>query len=359
MKRTPSETSMTIFGINGSIIQVLGLDKPERIEGVPWDGGILDEFGNMKKQTWEQHVRPALADRRGWCDLIGVPEGRNHYYDLAKSAQADTSGEWDYFWWVSADILPKDEIEAAKRDLDELTYLQEFEASFVNFSGRTYYPYNERIHNARIAYDPKQPLIICLDFNVAPGVAAIIQEKGIKDFTSGAFIVGETVSGVIGQVYIPRNSNTPLVCNRIIKDWGEHQGDIYVYGDATGGAQKSSGIAGSDWDLVKAILNKHFNQVRVHFKVPNANPSERDRVNAVNSRLLTMSGKVRLMVDPTKAPMVVKDLEGVQCVAGGSGEIDKKKYPELSHLTDAIGYYTHREFPVKKIEAGVVPVRGL
>ena len=80
LAKPPSESDLTITGVNGSIIQVIGMDKPERIEGSPWDGGILDEFGNMKKDAWAKYVRPALSDRNGWSDLIGVPEGRNHYY---------------------------------------------------------------------------------------------------------------------------------------------------------------------------------------------------------------------------------------------------------------------------------------
>lgn len=357
-RKPPSESELTIYGANGSIIQVLGMDKPERIEGSPWDGGILDEFGNMKKDSWGKNVRPALSDREGWCDLIGVPEGRNHYYDIAKEAQENKSGEWAYFWWISADILPPSEIAAAKEDLDELTYQQEYEASFLNFAGRTYYAYTEQTHNARIAYDPKQPLIFTFDFNVAPGTAGVIQEKQISDIRSGAVLIGETVTAIIGEVYIPRNSNTPMVCNRLIKDWGKHEGRVICYGDATGGASKSSAVAGSDWDLVKQILRPHFGD-RISFDIPSVNPSERDRINAVNSRFRTMSGKVRMMIDPSKAPHMVKDFEGVQCVEGGSGEIDKKKNPELSHLSDGIGYYAHKQFPVRKIEAGMVSVRGL
>jgi len=356
--KPPNESDLIIYFYNGSIIQVLGMDKPERIEGSPWDGGILDEFGNMKKQAWGQNVRPALSDRQGWCDLIGVPEGRNHYYDLAKEAQANDSGEWDYFWWISADILPASEIDAAKKDLDELTYQQEYEASFVNFQGRAYYPYLDRTHCARIDYDPDQPLVFCFDFNVAPGVAVVLQEKQVYDIGTKMPLIGETITGIIGEVYIPRNSNTPMVCKKLISDWGSHRGRIMVYGDATGGAKKTSGIAGTDWDLVKKILYNHYGQERVFFNVPAANPSERDRVNSVNSRLLTLSGKIRLMVDPRKAKYTAKDFEGVQLVEGGSGEIDKKKNPELSHLTDSVGYYIHREYPVRKIEAGMVSVRG-
>lgn len=262
------------------------------------------------------------------------------------------------FWWISADILSEAEITAAKQDLDELTFQQEFEASFVNFQGRTYYAYLERTHNARIAYDPQQPLIFCFDFNVAPGVAAVIQEKQVFDLQSQVPLIGETVTGVIGEVYIPRNSNTPLVCNRLITDWGDHQGRIEVYGDATGGASGTAKLGGSDWDLVRKVLGKHFGD-RLSFNVPPGNPSERDRVNAVNSRLRTMEGRIRLMVDPNKASHVVKDLEGVQCVEGGSGEIDKKKSPDLTHLSDAIGYYVHKVFPIRTISGAMVPVRGL
>jgi hypothetical protein len=355
MRRPPLETDLVINLINGASIHVLGMDKPERIEGTPWDGGILDEYGNMKKNAWGEHIRPSLSDRKGWCDLIGVPEGRNHYYDLAKKAQGDETGEWDYFHWISADILDPAEITAAKNDLDELTYLQEFEGSFINFQGRVYYPYNDKIHNARIQYNPHQPLIFCFDFNVAPGVAAVIQEKQVLDRATGVILIGETVSGVIGEVYIPRNSNTELVSKRLITDWGRHEGLIYCYGDATGGAKGSAKLAGTDWDIIKSILKNHFGD-RVYFEVPLANPSERDRINSVNSRLLTMDKKVRLMINPSKAPHVVKDFEGVQCVEGGSGEIDKKKNPDLSHISDAIGYYIHRKFPVRKIE-GALPFR--
>jgi len=56
-----------------------------------------------------------------------------------------------------------------------------------------------------------------------------------------------------------------------------------------------------------------------------------------------------MMVDPSKAPKTVRDFEGVVVVEGGSGEIDKTSNPEISHLTDGLGYFTHREYPVKKI----------
>lgn len=135
-----SESDLTLKLINDSEITVLGMDKPERIEGSPWDGGILDEYGNMKEGAWGENVRPALADRNGWCDLIGVPEGRNHYYEMNEKALAETAlrgaaAEFGAFTWFSADILPSSEIEAARRDLHPKVFQQEYEGSFVDFSG--------------------------------------------------------------------------------------------------------------------------------------------------------------------------------------------------------------------------------
>lgn len=354
--REPSESELTIYYTSGSQLVVVGMDKPQRIEGTPWDGGVLDEYGNMKKEAWGQNVRPALSDRTGWCWLIGVPEGRNHYYDLDKAAKADEHGEWDSFHWISADILPASEIAAAKRDLDELTYKQEYEASFISFEGQCYYVFDERYHCARILYNPKAPLILCMDFNVAPGVAAILQEKTRFD-DAGIPVIGDSVSAILGEIHIPRNSNTPMVCRKFITDYGKHQGKIFVYGDASGGAEGSAKVAGSDWALVEKALNSHFGRERVEFRVKRANPRERERVNAVNSRLKSADGIIRMYVDPAKAPNVVKDFEGVQLIKGGSGEIDKKKDPNLTHLTDAIGYYVEYEFPVSGVTARTIAVK--
>lgn len=353
--REPSESELTIYYTCGSQLVVVGMDKPQRIEGNPWNGGVLDEYGNMKKEAWGQNVRPALSDRLGWCWLIGVPEGRNHYYDLDKAAKADDTGEWDSFHWISADILPASEIASAKRDLDELTYKQEYEASFISFEGQCYYVFDERYHCARILYNPRADLILCMDFNVAPGVAAVLQEK--TRFEDGIPIIGDSVSAILGEVYIPRNSNTPMVCRKFIQDYGKHQGKIFVYGDASGGAEGSAKVSGSDWALVEKALYGHFGQDRVHFRVKWANPRERERVNAVNSRLKSADGIIRMYVDAARAPHVVKDFEGVQLIKGGSGEIDKKKDPNLTHLTDAIGYYVEYEFPITGLGTRTVPVR--
>ena len=358
MLRPPMETELRIDLVTGAELHVVGMDQPQRIEGVPWDGGILDEFGNMKPNAWPENVYPALADRNGWCDLIGVPEGRNHYYDLAKYAQSGVDPEWGFFTWFSSDILPAAQIESAKRFLDQLVFEQEYEASFINFEGRAYYPFIAATHCAPLKYDPKGVLLLMFDFNVEPGVCAIGQEqllpKQYEHAPGGATLLNRPITGtgIIGEVHIPRNSNTPAVCRAILANrdgtpsiWSKHQGPVRCYGDATGGARGTAKVSGSDWELIEKELRPTFKD-RLAFRVKAANPPERSRVNAVNSRLKSSTGDVRMMVDPAKAPYTVKDFEGVTLLKGGSGEIDKKATPALTHLSDGVGYYCESEFPV-------------
>ena len=362
-RKPPSESKLIIFLKGNREIHLLGMDKPERIEGSPWDGGVLDEYGNMKKKTWPEHVRPALSTPGrppAWCDFIGVPEGRNHYYKLhqfalAQMTEKGSESDWNVAHWKSADILSAAEIAAAKEELDELTFDQEYCGSFVNFKGKAYYNFNEKDHYAKLNYNPDANLIFCFDFNVDPGVAAVIQEQNFIDNFSQMPVIGHIVTGIIGEVYIPQNSNTILVCNKLIADWGKHRGNVFIYGDSTGGSRGSAKVMGSDWDLVKQCLLPVFGN-RLFFRVASTNPSERSRINAVNSRLKTMDGTVHLQVDPKKAPHVVYDLEGVVLVEGGSGEIDKKKTPELTHMCFASG--TKVETDNGFVDISELPVQG-
>lgn len=378
MQGDPNVTEMSIKLINGSEIRVVGMDRPERVEGHPWDLFILDEYANCKEDAWDLHLKPALdtIGVMGSAWLIGVPEGRNHYYEMYKKALADDSGEWEGFTWYSSEVLPKSTIDSARRDMDPLTFEQEYEASFVNFSGQAYYPFRDTIHaNTPLQekYNPRAPLIFMFDFNVEPGVAAVGQEVTIPDvrpaapeitfegrklFKKNPVPVNTDIeaTAILKEVYIQRNSTTPNVCAKLIQLYGDHEGPIHLYGDATGGARGTAQLHGTDWDLIMDAMNRHYGSHRVHrFGHRNAstgawsNPTERSRVNAVNTRLLAGDRAVRLVVDPKHAPHVVRDFEGVRLLEGGSGEIDKKEGEKsgLTHLSDGIGYYIEFRFSTR------------
>ena len=132
-EKKPSETDRIIFMPNGTEIHLIGLDKPARIEGIQWTGGGIDEIADIKPDAWESHILPALntvnptrPDYRAWCWLLGVPDGLNHYYEMAEYARTANDPDWGLFHWKSSDILPKDVIDSAKRQMSAKQYKQEF-----------------------------------------------------------------------------------------------------------------------------------------------------------------------------------------------------------------------------------------
>lgn len=350
MAEEPRETDLEIRLRNGSRLCVVGMDRPERIEGEPLHGIVLDEYANMRAEAWTENISPALDTPNqppGWAWFIGVPEGRNHYWQLWTEAQQlrEAGQSWDRFHWRSADIMSAEAIEAARQRMDERTFRQELEGSFESYAGLAYYSWSEGniVRGLADAYDADADLIICFDFNTAPGVAVIAQELGRRpELPPGA---EPDSTAIIGEVWVDSNSNTEIVCERVLGDWGYHRGRVLCYGDASGGARTTVAVQGSDWDIIRRSMRARFGD-RLSMRNRKANPRERARVNAVNSRLATTDGRRRLFVDPVEAPHVVADFERVETTKDGRGEIEKAQGGPLTHVSDALGYYIHDRFPV-------------
>ena len=76
-KKAPNISEQIIYMNNGSELHVFGLDKPQRIEGIPWKGGGIDEIADTKEGGWESNIYPALntvnptdPDYQAWCWLL-------------------------------------------------------------------------------------------------------------------------------------------------------------------------------------------------------------------------------------------------------------------------------------------------
>lgn len=340
-----SESELSIRLLNGATITVMGLDEASRIEGKSLDGIVMDEYASMKPEVWKSNVRPALSTigRPGWAWFTGVPEGRNHYYKLFREAK--NRPNWDAFFWKSEEVLDPEEIVEAKRDMDPLLYRQEYEADFVDFTGRIYYAFSEEKHCERTYYLQGHPLIFMFDFNTSPGTATIGQEQPYTGKKPGILPSLEgTVTVLLDEVYIPEDSKTHKVCEELVRKWAHHPGEVHCYGDATGGSDGTAKVAGSDWDIIKAILYPVFKD-RLRFMVRNSNPRERIRVNAMNKRIMRADGVISLIVDPDACPKTVEDFLSVKAKDDGSGEIDKNYDKTLTHLSDGVGYYVAEKWP--------------
>ena len=353
-KNDISDGELKIRLWNGAMIKVVGLDVPARIEGKDWDGGVVDEYADCKKSVLEEHILPMLV-RGGYVDVIGVPGGRNHYFELVEKVRAGIIPDAAYFHWTAKEVLHlylghdrADTFLAQMREqMDEMTFEQEFNASFIVFEGRVYYAFRRELHaGERVRYDPALTLVLAFDFNVSPGVCVILQEQ---EYKGGNPKIGERVTACVDEIWIARNSNTKRVCREILERYGKHAGEVHCYGDATGGAKGTARVEGSDWDLIKTALQPVFGP-RLRFEVPKGNPYERVRVNAVNARIENADEVAHLLVDPRKCRHTIMDFEGVLCTPDGSGSIEKTRDLMLTHLTDAIGYYICKKYPLVEYE---------
>jgi hypothetical protein len=123
----------------GRRIQLYGSDNPDSLRGQYFDGVILDEIGDQNPKIWTDIVRPALADRLGWCLFIGTPKGHNHFKELRD--RAETEADWGLLEFKASqtNVIAESELAAAKSEMGEDKYLQEFECSFNAAVEGSYY----------------------------------------------------------------------------------------------------------------------------------------------------------------------------------------------------------------------------
>lgn len=121
--------------ITGSVLEMKGADKPERIAGVGWQGVILEEWAKMKngRQLWEEILQPILRENNGWALFIFTPKGKNFAYEYFMRAGQDTTGEWGQSLLKASEsgIIFPDELIKAKENMPERLYMQEFECAFL------------------------------------------------------------------------------------------------------------------------------------------------------------------------------------------------------------------------------------
>ena len=317
-----NETELTIILINGSTIALKGADNYDSLRGVGLDFIVLDEFADIDPEAWYETLRPTLSDKGGKALFIGTPKGIGNWaYEIYQNTQ-DDAANWQSFSFTTLDggQVPEEEVQQARKDLDERTFRQEYMATFETFSGRIYYSF-DRAHNV-VKYLGNTPdvLYVGMDFNIDP-MSAVIATR-----------MGDTLH-IIDEVRI-FSSNTQEVIGELKQRFGKSK--LWVYPDPAGNQRKTS--AGGVTD-VTLLSNAGF-----VVKAPRHHTPVRDRINAVNSRLCSSSGIRHLIIDP-KCKYTIEGLER-QTYKEGSSQPDKDS--GYDHMNDALGYMVDYLFPVRK-----------
>lgn len=334
-----SESELLIRYVTGSVLQVVGLDRPQRIEGLAIDGLGMDESQVLKPDAWSSSLFPTLTNRGrppGWSMRIGRPKGRNHFFDWF-NASKDGGATSDSFHWFSSVVLPPEQIEAARRELDLRTFQQEYEAAFLSQTGLVYYAFDRAKHCRDVRYQEGRTLLLAFDFNVSPGSAVIMQEQDLRPWND-AKAAPHAHTCVIGEVNIESESRTDLVCRQIIERFGMHNGAVEVYGDPSGNAADTRG-KGNDWQIVRDELAKRWSQVAVY--VPRAAPGVVDSANSVCARMENAAGLVRFAINPSLAPCTVRDFESVAWHEDKAERKIDKSDLRRTHWSDSVRYYVH------------------
>jgi len=331
--RKPSESELQVYFPNGSEIHILGLDKPERFEGVAWTGGGIDEFGDVKPAAWNENIYPALntfnpndPEYRPWCWLFGVPAGLNHYYELCELASTGESEEFKVFHWKSSEILPEEIIHQAKKVLSEKQFRQEFEASFETASGRIYENYSSANYtNEEIK--PHEQLCWYHDFNFTPLSSGIGVMRNKNVFLLDEIILASAIATESAQEFVDRYRN-------------HKNKKVVIYGDPSGRAGEKHGHV-SDYIQIESYLRSHGWQfVR---KVKPSTRSIKDGQNAVRAKIRNAHGETSLYVNINKAKYTHRALANGQLKEGSTFlEADS----EYQHIGTAVRYFVDYEFPI-------------
>jgi len=325
-----NETDLTLRLHNNSEISLRGSDRSyDQLRGVGLNFLVLDEFADIPSEAYYSVLRATLSDTKGDFFACGTPRGYGNWaYDLYMKGKEDKDWESWQFTTLQGEQVDSDEIEAAKADLDERTFRQEYEATFETYAGAIYYNF-DREQNVKTVKDNNTTLHIGMDFNIDPMSAAVFQLEN-------------NIINLIDEIVI-YSSNTEELVKEIQTRYPERS--IIVYPDPACRQRKTS--AGGRTDLT--ILQNAGLTVRVK----NAHPQIRDRINAVNSRLKNTNEQRMLFINP-KCKNIIRGLER-HLYKEGTTQPDKDS--GFDHMNDAIGYAVDYLFPIRKNYNKELPTR--
>tara|TARA_R110000803_G_scaffold95385_1_gene163340 strand:- start:159 stop:1424 length:1266 start_codon:yes stop_codon:yes gene_type:complete len=318
-----NESDLSIVLVNGSKISIRSSDNKDALRGAKYNFIVLDECADMDSDTFFTVLRPTLSDTKGSAMFIGSPKGRNWFYDLWVQAGATDDWSAHQYTTIAGGQVDEEEIESARRDMDERQFQQEYLASFVDYAGVIYYSFAE---DNIVQFDvsklsARDPIHVGIDMNINPMSAVICH-------------IGKTgTMHVIDEIEI-YSSNTNELVNEIKQRYPHRQ--IVAYPDASGQARKTSAAGITDHIILQ---NAGFK-----VKVGNKNPPVIDRINSVNSMLCNNMNERNLLIDPS-----CKRLR--ECLIKHTyreGTRQPNKTDGYDHLLDSLGYAVYTNFVIRK-----------
>ncbi len=201
------ETDLRAEFPNGARIQLSGSENFEVLRGNYFDLAVLDEFGNMNPLVWKEVLRPALSDRMqnglptGRAIFLGTPNGKNHFYNIYKEAEAEEKWLARTYSALETGIIPQSELDDARRTMGEESFRQEYCCDWTAQVRGAFYSYemSDVRQSGRILTIPlARQLPVDISFDL-----------GLDDATSVWF--SQSVHNEVRLINFREWTNTPLL----------------------------------------------------------------------------------------------------------------------------------------------------
>jgi hypothetical protein len=127
----------------GGVIECWSLDSPDAGRGRGYACAVIDEAALVPnlEAAWQEGIRPMLSEYRGSAWFLSTPKGTaNYFHTLFQKGQDPAQVDWASWQMPTASnpYIAPEEIEAARQDVTELAFAQEYLAQFVTWAGAVF-----------------------------------------------------------------------------------------------------------------------------------------------------------------------------------------------------------------------------
>ncbi len=134
--RDKSEQEHRLELISGGTLECWSLDDEDPARGRKYRRIVVDEAAKVRQllSIWESAIRPTLTDLRGDAWFLSTPKGLNDFYTLYQRGVDPLQPAWKSWQFATAcnPHISADEIEAARGELPERVFAQEYRAEFLS-----------------------------------------------------------------------------------------------------------------------------------------------------------------------------------------------------------------------------------
>jgi len=316
-----SLTKTLTLHATGAVASTISLEKYDTLRGIEFGWLALEEMAFSRIEAYQVAIGRLRCKHSHALQvrIASTPNGFNFMYDRFGAGgyiSRDVTPVFkrdEYHEMISASAyenfyLPPDYLPSLLSQYDPLLYEQEVLGEFINTAlGKVYHAFDRSLHLSPMSSIPITIEAGC-DFNVNPITAAM------------GSVVGNQSVHIFHEIWM-EHSNTFELAEKLV----EVNHNMVIYPDATGAARKTSATKTDHQILRDANLT---------VKTRRSNPAVKDRYNNTNRWL----ANGWLKIDP-KCEKLIADFDKMT---------HDNRDPEISHISDALGYMLWYINPLKR-----------